>query len=354
MSDEQLYKELARHLDEAIIGVPETPTLIKILQILFPGEEAGIGVRLPFADKTLSELEEIFPEKAEKLGDILDRMARRGTVFTSEKPGAEKTYRLLPSVVGFSETPFWGGDDNEMTRALAPLWIRYLKEAFGAELARGVPVVRVIPISESLGDESEILPFDVLKEKVNDASFIAVAKCPCRQMKRYVGEGCDHSLENCLHFGSMGRYIVAQGMGRQITGEETLEILTKANEEGLVHVCDNYQGGGLSTICSCCSCCCVFLQSKVVYGLESLSRSNYVALVDEAVCVGCATCEERCPVGAIKVGDDELAVVDEALCIGCGVCAPSCDTEAVALVIREEIKPPPEPMDFVAARLKVK
>jgi ferredoxin len=352
MSDDK-RRELAAHLDEAIVGVPESPTLMKILEILFPGEEADIGLKLTFESKTLAELEQVIPEMAGSLGEILGRMAKRGTVYTEQCPGQERTYRLLPSVVGFTETPFWAGEDTEMARALAPLWFKYYKETFGRELARGTQLIRVVPVSESLKDSSEVLPFDALAERLDEVSFMAVAHCPCRQINRYVGEGCDHSLENCLHFGSMARYMVEQSMARQVTKEEVLGILEKANEEGLVHVCDNYQGR-LSTICNCCSCCCVFLQAKLVEGLDSVSPSNYVAFVECDECVGCATCEERCPVGAIVVGDDEIAVVDASLCIGCGVCAPTCDSEAVSLIVRDEVKPPPELPEFVTARLKGK
>jgi electron transport complex protein RnfB len=352
MSDDK-YRKLAAHLDEAIVGVPESPTLIKILEILFPGEEADVGLKLTFESKTLAELEQVIPEMAGSLGEILGRMAKRGTVYTEERPGQERTYRLLPSVVGFTETPFWAGEDTETARALAPLWVKYNKETFGRELARGTQLIRVVPVSESLKDSSEVLPFDALAERLDEVSFMAVAHCPCRQIKRYVGEGCDHSLENCLHFGGMARYMVEQGMARRVTKEEVLGILAKANEEGLVHVCDNYQGR-LSTICNCCSCCCVFLQTKLVEGLDSVSPSNYMAFVESGECVGCATCEERCPVGAIKVGDDETAGVDESLCIGCGVCTPTCDTEAVALVRRKDIKPPPELPEFVTVRVKGK
>jgi ferredoxin len=352
MSDDK-YRELAAHLDEAIVGVPESPTLIKILEILFPGEEADVGPKLTFESKTLAELEQVIPEMAGSLGEIIGRMVKRGTVYTEQRPGQERTYRLLPSVVGFTETPFWAGEDTEIARALAPLWVKYYKETFGRELARGTQLVRVVPVSESLKDSSEVLPFDALAERLDEVSFMAVAHCPCRQIKRYVGEGCDHSLENCLHFGSMARYMVEQGMARQVTKEEVLGLLEKANEEGLVHVCDNYQGR-LSTICNCCSCCCVFLQTKLVEGLDSLSPSNYVAFVEGDECAGCATCEERCPVGAIVVGDDEMAVVDAGLCIGCGVCTPTCDSEAVSLIMRGEVKPPPELPEFVTARLKGK
>ena len=352
MKDSKRYEELARHLDQGIVGSPKSPALMEMLEILFPGEEAEVAVRLPMQDTALSELKALFPEKAESLERLLNRMAKRGTVFVGGSRNEDRKYRLLPSVVGWAETPFWAGRSSEEARRLAPLWLQYRKEAFEAELARGMPPVRVIPISETLRESTEVLPYEVLKAKVEGQPYCAVGKCPCRQIKRYVGEGCDHSLENCLHFGDMGRYMVEHGMAREITTEETLKILKEANEEGLVHTGDNLSADLISTICNCCGCCCIFLDSRKRTGLETISASSYVARVDADLCIGCGTCEDRCPMGAIAVGDDDVSEVDPDLCIGCGVCTPTCNEEAVDLVQREETNPPPSIPDFVSARYK--
>jgi translation initiation factor RLI1 len=55
---------------------------------------------------------------------------------------------------------------------------------------------------------------------------------------------------------------------------------------------------------------------------------------------------------AIAVKNDDVAQVNEALCIGCGVCIPTCDAEAVALMQRGEINPPPDLEKFFTARYK--
>jgi len=353
MQEAKLYDELAKHLDQGIVGSPRSPALIEILKILFPGEEAEVGARLPMQDKSLAELRELFPERADSIEDILNRMVGHGTVFVSGRSSEERRYKLLPSVVGWAETPFWAGRKTEEARKLSPLWLKYREEAYGAELARGgMPPVRVLPISESLRESKEVAPYETLKEKIDEQSFCAVAKCPCRQMRAYVGEACDHSLENCLHFGDMGRFMVEQGMAREVSREETLKILKDANEEGLVHSCDNLREGTIGTICNCCGCCCVFLDTKKKMGLHTISPSSYVAQVDSDLCHACGTCEDRCPMGAIAVGDDEVSEVDQALCIGCGVCTPSCPNDAVELQKREEFKPPPSIGEMVATRLK--
>jgi Fe-S-cluster-containing hydrogenase component 2 len=95
------------------------------------------------------------------------------------------------------------------------------------------------------------------------------------------------------------------------------------------------------------------MDTKKRMGLHTISSSNYVAQVDGELCVGCGICEERCPMGAITVKDDEVAHVNGDLCIGCGVCTPTCTGEAVDLVRRGDIKGPPEISNFLSARYKV-
>ncbi len=349
--DEKVYEALAEHLNKAHAGVPMAPELIEILKILYPGEEAEVALQMSiYEKKTLPQLQEAMPDRTANLEGILDSMAHRGTVFTQKKPGSERIYRLLPSIVGFVEVPFLAGEDTPETRALAPLWKAYLQGGMGRELARGVPLIRVIPIAESLEDKSQVLPFDALAELLDGVSFIAVGHCPCRQIMKATGEGCDRPIERCMHFGSLGRYIVEMGKGRELNKQEALDMLKSATEEGLVHVCDNVEGG-LGTICNCCPCCCAFFRARFANGLETYSRSNYVAGVDAEMCTGCATCEDRCPVQAISVVD-EVAQVDEDKCIGCGICTPTCQGDgAILLRRRTETKAPPTLGEFIGARL---
>ncbi len=349
MDRQALYEKLARHLNQSMVGAPMSPSLIGILEIMYSEEEAEVACRLPFQNQSLEELKPIFPEKSGSLESILNAMAKNGTVFTLQKPGKARQYRLQPTIVGFAEAPYWAGLDTEKARKLAPLWIKYRDEGFGAELARGIPTVRVVPVEESVSRKSEVLPFDKLKEKLATMTYFAVNKCPCRQMMTYEGKGCGHSIDNCLHFGDMARYVVEQGMGREISREETIKILEDANKEGLVHTVENLDGY-LSMVCNCCGCCCVFLQSQKALNMRMISSSTYVASVDREACIGCGTCEKRCPMDAIALGGDEKAAADPARCIGCGVCTPTCPSSAVLLTVRETITSPPDISTFLTKR----
>jgi Fe-S-cluster-containing hydrogenase component 2 len=67
--------------------------------------------------------------------------------------------------------------------------------------------------------------------------------------------------------------------------------------------------------------------------------------VDVQRCTGCATCVQVCPVGAIRIENNE-ASLDDGICTGCGACVDACPEGAIQYVIEGEIVPvraPPVP-----------
>ncbi|MBN2284249.1 MAG: 4Fe-4S binding protein [Deltaproteobacteria bacterium] len=331
---DDVYRQLRKKLDMYPIGFPESDEAYAILQVLFTPEEAEFALKLPMMDMKLDDIAASLGEGPDEVRKRLDAMADRGTVFVAVRDDI-RYYRLLPSVVGFSETPFWPGKETDKTQKLAPLWRRYFFDKFGREIGdRAQSIMRIIPLNETISNEAQVTPYDDLTRLLERNEYFAVAHCPCRLYMKGTGQECDHSLEVCLHFDDEGRYMVEHGMAREITREETLQLLKKCNEEGLVHSTYNMKGK-VYTICNCCSCCCVFFKAMKELKLPgAFARSNYVSYIDPDLCSACEVCADRCPVEAITV--DEYAVVDEERCVGCGVCVPACPTEAIVLIGRPE------------------
>ncbi len=352
MAHDTLYDRLADHFDHFIVGAPRTDTLIAILRILFPLEEAELALHMPVMHPmTLIEWQAAVPQKTHRLQSILESMAARGTVQTDRGPGKEDRYSLLPSAKGWFDTPYWSGRETDDTRRLAPLWLKYREEAFGEELARGdMPTFRVVPVGRAMKHDPEILAFEELRPRIAAQSFAVVSFCPCRQIKNAVGQGCGHSLEVCFSFGSMARYLADQGMGREVSVAETLEIAKACEEEGLAHCVENIDGY-LGTLCNCCGCCCLFIDTKKRLGFNALAPSAHLAQVTPAACTGCGECIDRCPMDAIAQNDDNLAVVDDRQCIGCGLCSAHCPEKAVMLMPREPVNHPPDVGKFLERKL---
>ena len=51
-------------------------------------------------------------------------------------------------------------------------------------------------------------------------------------------------------------------------------------------------------------------------------------VVNKDVCVGCGTCVDICPVGAISMVDGK-AQIDKNVCISCGACMGACPVNAI-------------------------
>lgn len=71
----------------------------------------------------------------------------------------------------------------------------------------------------------------------------------------------------------------------------------------------------------------------VAVDLSSLADAQpRVALVNEALCIGCIKCFRECPTDAVVGAPKQIHVVMWEACTGCGKCVEVCPTESVSLV----------------------
>lgn len=62
------------------------------------------------------------------------------------------------------------------------------------------------------------------------------------------------------------------------------------------------------------------------------SKPPQVALIDEAVCIGCTLCLAPCPVDAIVGASRLMHTVIADQCTGCELCLPPCPVDCISLV----------------------
>jgi electron transport complex protein RnfB len=210
-------------------------------------------------------------------------------------------------------------------------YLPYLMKEF---TGRETPQLRTIPISKSISGEGAVMPYEEARKIVEAQSKIVVADCICRKEHKIVGKGCGKPLESCLVFGTGAHFYQENGLGREISKEEALQILEGGEELGLVLQPSNSQK--VVNICLCCGCCC-----QVLKGLKLQERpaqhvnANFYAQVEEERCAGCETCLERCQMEAIDMVQG-VAKVNLDRCIGCGLCVPTCTTDAMKLIPKPE------------------
>jgi len=320
------------------IGAGDSKTIPAIFEVLTDEDEARLLLALapPASVQEASERTGLSPQAIEAM---IDPLFRKGLLFKSRKQEETRYYRVR-NLVQFHDATLVAVDPPQ---EMLDLWKRFTKDEWGEferkfeEVLPGA-VVRVVPINESIEPSSQVLAFDDLEELVEGAQRFAVTRCSCR-----VADGaCGKAVEVCLQVGRAADYAIERGTGRELTKQETLEMLKKCGEEGLVHVADNRRSLG-HVICNCCEDCCINWASLKTGLGKFVAPSRFRASVDEEECNGCELCLDRCFFEALTMdADDGLAVIDAEKCMGCGSCQVVCPTEAISMEVAR-------PEDFVPA-----
>ncbi len=353
MSDEKIFRNFIEWLNRTWYKVPDADELLPLLKARYTRSEAGLLTGMPFSGRSLAQLAEIKQMEPAKLKRKLDSLAKKGIVFCREKNG-ETHYSLNDAFFVFLRSTFWTGKTDKASKAIAPHVNQYYYYGFFDQYAKvHHKGLRTVPIDETVEHKHthKILPYEDVVKIVDQREYWAVSHCPCRHRKNIDPDSpnCKMPTENCLHFDGLGRYTVENGMGREITPEETHEILRNAAEKGLVHGASNWREG-VDTICNCCKCCCMWMEAYHKLGhSKSLDPSNYRLRTNPEECIGCGLCVRRCPMEALHLEESGLAnnkfgkvsVLTPQRCIGCGVCAYKCPSKALVLERRTETTEPP-------------
>ena len=303
---------------------PRSRHLRSIFERLLTTEEADILLELPTPPQEIAGKLNLDQETVERR---IEEMYQKGLVIPTSKG-----YFPPRAIAQFHDTVL---TTPGVSSAVADLWQQFSEEDWfrphADELAEaGDKRAKVYPMFKAIETSSDILPDEDVRRMVQQTELIAVAPCPCRIR----GRQCDAPLDTCLQFNKAAEFTLRRGIGREISVEETIEILDDAEEYGLIHTAPN-----IPVLCNCCSCCCNIVRPLDKHGKlqQGLRKNSYRSVVSPQLCTGCRLCVDRCFFGAIEMKDDTVTV-DTEKCFGCGSCVVSCPAEgALRLELAEKV-----------------
>lgn len=333
------YKRLADHLDKLPGGFPSSNTgaELRLLKRLFTPEEAELSVHLTLEREQASTIANRAGISIEEAEQRLKVMAGKGLIFSIEVEGSPTLYHAVPWVVGIFEFQV-----NKLNKEFVEDLIEYRKTMPKDYQPQPILQVRTIPVGRSIEGNLQVLPYERAEELVKAQEKYAVAPCICRQRAKLMGSGCEAPEESCLMFGEWADYYVRNGQGRYVDRDETLDILTKANEFNLVLQPSNSKE--ISFICTCCGCCCgVLARLKQLPKPSQVVASSSIAQFTPETCDGCQTCLDRCQMEALTL-EGEQVIFNSDRCIGCGLCVSTCPTGSLTLKRKSASRHVPENM----------
>ncbi len=165
--------------------------------------------------------------------------------------------------------------------------------------------MHVIPVEKAISMENRSVDLEHLSYWLKKyEGHIGVGRCSCRASRKVLGDGCgDDDYGWCIGVGDFADYCRETGKGHDITYEEAMAILQRAEDNGFVHQITNIDGENkIFGICNCNVNICNGLRTSQLFNTPNMSRSAYVAHVEKEKCVACGRCVEYCPAGAVKLG----------------------------------------------------
>ena len=341
------YTNLSDRLNQFPQGAPPSDLLFKILEILFSEREAQLVSELPIRPFTAKRASRIWKKGLASTQRELDALASRALLVDILQNG-ETQYVLPPPMAGFFEFSMMRIRDDIDQKLLAELFYEYMnvEEDFIRELfTRGeTQLGRTFVNEPALSEQNAlyVLDYERASEVIINATHRGIGVCYCRHKMEHKGQACEAEQDICMTFNITAASLPRHGYAREVDVVEGLDLLQKAYESNLVQFGENVREG-VNFICNCCGCCCEAMIAARRFAIfNPVHTTNFLPVVDEAVCNGCGKCVNACPVEAmtlVSANDPhkpkfKMASLNEDLCLGCGVCVRTCDQDGISLKSR--------------------
>jgi Fe-S-cluster-containing hydrogenase component 2 len=346
MGEKDLYEDLCKYY-EFMGPLPRREEFKKVLRELVTPEDISVFFLIPVSGcVTLKKLKKKAKIPTEELCARLDRLVSEAFLLSYDTPNGPAYERML--VTQMTEQHVRKQEESPIRTFFAEFFNAVLEGSWEETIPTRTPYFRVYPaegtpttqgkpttigVDTGILDQREPLPFEVLSEVIKrEEEWIGVTECYCRKAKQLVGDGCEHMLETCFVFNELAQGLIKTGIARKIDYQEAMEILTKCEEQGLVHNGDNC-AENIRAICNCCPCSCGALK-MCNQGLKNvMAPARYVVRLDVDKCTLREDCIACCPVHARSIQDGTM-VVDTESCIGCGLCVTACPEGANRMTLR--------------------
>jgi NAD-dependent dihydropyrimidine dehydrogenase PreA subunit len=197
-----------------------------------------------------------------------------------------------------------------------------------------------IPVNVEVKADHLVLNLNKAKEYLIKSDKIAVLDCNCRKKQ----QNCDAPVNVCLPINDVAEIALytdkyKERNPREVSYDEAVEILKLSHEAGLIHMAysigEDRSPEDINVICSCCTCCCVILSGMLRYGIAShLLTGLMTSVTEDADCIDCGVCVERCQFGAREMKNGVLSYYSDK-CFGCGLCVSTCPTNAITLIDKQ-------------------
>jgi Pyruvate/2-oxoacid:ferredoxin oxidoreductase delta subunit len=364
---EELYENLRQFLCAKNFKLPKDDSTTKLVMNMYPEEEARLvltGFKKTFRPVTARMIRMRTGIQKEKLTSMLENMTYTGKLV---KYGP--FYISLPFFPGGFEFYFtFKRDDPQRMKMVAEAHKEHFQKGVTKQLSgfspkryrvipAAKPIEKNIEINQSMNIKHDVLPFEVLKKYLSGKSKFALVPCSCREAAKLAGDPCKRTAENfCITAGILAKDAIQKGVGKEVSFDEVMEIMIRAEKEGLVHEAVNIQKTAAS-ICNCCPCCCGYLKTVKEYNLyEAISKSNFNPVINTSACTLCDICMNKCPMEAIshQTSPPEKMLITLEKCIGCGICASNCPQDAITLEKVRNIIPPKSTISLFRKSKKVK